>query len=406
MRRTYDRKGKYRRGRRHAACGGSAGSWSPTPSARSSASASPAPASSTPPASSSPPPTSAGPTCRSAADLGQRVRPARRRRQRRQRRGPRRADVRRGAGQQPHLRPRRRGRRRRARARRAALRRLVVRRRRDRPRRRRARRRPLRVRQAGLPGDRGVGAVARPSRSRPAAGDGAAVLARAGEHLGIALATVLSAARRRRRRAVGLRRRRPTETFRAAAAGAIAARTMPRARRPPRRAGQHVRLRRRPRRRSGPRPRSRARHPMTTADQILPPSDLTRPGDRAGPRPNQPRPRRTPVNRTRSVRTLAVLATAEPARRRLRRRRRRIDDATTAAAGGATDRRRPPRRRPAGRCRHDGWVGRRRDHPPVAERHRHARRGRRVRDRRVQQGPPRRHRAARAPAVDRASSRS
>ena len=95
-------------------------------------------------------------------------------------------------GPLPHLRPRRRRRRRRARARRA----------RCSP----ARRTPparsatsssiptarLRLWQAGLPGDRGLGAAAR-RRLEADAGDGTAVLARAGEHLGTALATVLSA---------------------------------------------------------------------------------------------------------------------------------------------------------------------------------------------------------------------
>ena len=49
--------------------GGSAASWSPMPSVPCSASASPAPASSTPSGSSSPPPTSAGPASRSAPTL-------------------------------------------------------------------------------------------------------------------------------------------------------------------------------------------------------------------------------------------------------------------------------------------------------------------------------------------------
>ena len=248
------------------------------------------------------------------ADAGDRVRAARRRRQRRQRRRPRRADVRRRDGRQPDLRPRRRGRRRRARARRSPLRRLDVRRRRDRPRRRRARRRPSaraasaaawrpRSRRRCSPaGWRPTPATARPSCSAPAS-TSAPRWPPSSAPLDVA-DVVLSGSG-----AVA------TETFRTAAAGAIAARTMPVL-------GDRLVVRASTfgfddvaRRRGGPGARPGARHPMN----VLPPPVSTPLGTASTPatalRPasrttHQPRPRRTPVNRTRTVRTLAVLATA------------------------------------------------------------------------------------------------
>ena len=84
----------------------------------------------------------------------------------------------------------------------------------------------VRVRQAGLPGDRGLRPTAQPAARRPTPATGPAILDRAGEHLGIALATVVSALDVTD---VVLSGSDPvtTETFRAAAARAIAARTLP-----------------------------------------------------------------------------------------------------------------------------------------------------------------------------------
>ena len=261
--------GQARDGAPSRSSGGSAASWSPMPSARCSASASPAPASSTPTASSSPPPTSAGPACRSAptlaAEFGLPVavvndanaaalaeltfgeRPASNLICVRVDEGVGAGLVLDGrlfagstyaAGEIGHV--------------------VVV------P--------DGAVCACGKRGclETEVSAPLLAGRLEADAGDGTAVLERAGEHLGTALATVLSAL--------------DVADVVLSGSGAVADRDVPRRRRrrhrrphdagprrPPRRARRHVRLRRRARRRRRPGPRPRAGHPMTAS-----PTRLTR----------------------------------------------------------------------------------------------------------------------------------
>ena len=156
------------------------------------------------------------------------------------------------------------------------------------------------------------------------AGDGTAVLERAGRVPRHRPGDRAQRARRRRRRPLGLRRRGHRDVPRRR--GRCHRRSHDAGpRRPPRRARQHVRLRRHRRRGRRPDPRPRARDPMTVLPHPVstPLGTAPTPGPRCGPPTPPPAPSKEDAREQNTYRADAGGAGhREPARRGMRRRRR------------------------------------------------------------------------------------